>query len=76
MGNINNKNYGPTKRHKLEKGTLFDLLPMDIINDIDYWIIGLEHNDKLQTIVTRIKIPRNPVLRMCSHTHWMAYLLF
>ena len=34
---------GPTKGTKIENGTLFDLLPMDIINVIDECIIELEH---------------------------------
>ena len=34
---------GPTKIPKLDNGMLFDLLPMDIINFINDWLVGLEH---------------------------------
>ena len=49
--------YGPSKRPKIENGVLFDLIPMDIINVINDWIIGLEHNETFNTAVTCIKIP-------------------
>ena len=35
----------PKKKLNITKGTLFNLLPLDIINGIDTWIIGLEWND-------------------------------
>ena len=35
----------PTKRLNLTKGTFFDLLPMDVLDDINNWFIGLEYQD-------------------------------
>ena len=33
----------PTKGPKLNNGALFYLLPMDIINVVNNWLIGIEH---------------------------------
>ena len=44
----------PEKRRAIEKWTLFDLLPTDILNIIDNWIAGLEQIVKLKTPVTQI----------------------
>ena len=46
----------PPKIHKLKKGVFFDLLPMDILNEIDDCLIGVEPNGKLMTHVTSIKM--------------------
>ena len=56
----------PTKIIKLKKGTLFDLLTLDILNYIDTWITGLEYNDKHKKFVSRINSSVNPVLRMLT----------
>ena len=66
---------GPTKSHKLEKGAFFDLLPMGILHNIDDWLIGIEHNKKFKTVVACIQIPRNTVLYIRAHKHWIPYLL-
>ena len=50
---------GPIKRPKLGNGTLFYLLPMDIINVVDDWIIGLEHNKTFNIIVAHIKMVKS-----------------
>ena len=34
---------GPAKITKLKNGVLFYLIPMNIVNVVDYWLIGLEH---------------------------------
>ena len=44
--------YSPTKIPELYKGTLFDLLPLNIINDIDTCIIGLKYNDKHKAVTS------------------------
>ena len=41
----------PIKKPKSEKGALFYLLPLDILNDIDTWIIDLEYNDTHKAVV-------------------------
>ena len=48
---------------------------MDILNDIDIWLIGLEHNDNLKAFVNLIKSPYNPVLHMRTYKDWDRYLL-
>ena len=45
----------PTERHTLDKGALFDLFPMHIMNDVHGWIIELEHNDKFNIVMASIK---------------------
>ena len=67
---------GPTKSTKLENGTLFYLLPMNIINVIDDWLIGLEHYKTLNTIVAHIKQPHSLVLQIGKHKQWITYLYF
>ena len=57
----------PQKDVHLKKGTLFDLLPTGIINDIDIWLIGLEYSVKLKAAVMRINIPHNPVPHMHAY---------
>ena len=66
----------PPKIHKLKKGVFFDLLPMDILNEIYDWLIGLEHIDKFKTVVVCIKIPLNPALQMLTHKKLTPYIFF
>ena len=40
---------------------LSDLLPQDILTDIDIWVSGLEHCDKFKAVITNI----NP---LCKNT--------
>ena len=35
-----------------QKGVLFELIPMDILNDVDIWLTGLEHNEKSNSVLT------------------------
>ena len=67
---------GPKKMTKIKNGALFDLLPMDIINFIDDWIIGIEHNEAFNTLVEHTKILRSPVFPMLKNKHWVPYLYF
>ena len=45
---------GCPKKTCNEKGTLFNLSPMGIINVIEMWIVGLEKSIKIKAIVTQI----------------------
>ena len=65
---------GLSKTPKLEKGMLFDLFPIDIINVINDWIIRLGHYGTFNIIVERIKYPYNILLHMHKHQHWVPYL--
>ena len=47
---------------------------MDILNDIHYWIIELENNEHFNISVTRIKSPRNPLLRMRVYKDCVHYI--
>ena len=64
----------PTKINTPEKGKLFGLIPVDVLNDIIIWLIRLENNNKFMTYVACIKIPRNPVLHMRTYKYWQHYL--
>ena len=52
----------PTKQLKLAKLALLGLIPMDILTNIDTWVLGLKYNDKHKTTTLEIKIPRCFVL--------------
>ena len=64
------------KSHKFEKGELFDLLPINILNYINDWIIGLEYNGKFNNAVAHIISPNNPLLRMRTGKNCITYILF
>ena len=68
------ENDSPTKVPKLDSGALFDLLPMDIINVIDDWLIEIDHYKIFKTAVFHFKCPRGPVLITHKHQHWIPYL--
>ena len=42
----------PEKIHTIDKGTLFNLMPTDILNVIDIWIFGIEYIINIKAIVT------------------------
>ena len=64
------------KNPKIDNGKLFDVLSIDIINVVYDWIIGIEHNKKFKTVVSRIKMPCSTVMCMHKHNHWFPYLYF
>ena len=43
---------------------------MDVLKDIYIWLIGIEHSNKFNAVVMRIKILRNPVLRIRTYKDW------
>ena len=57
----------------LTKGTLFDHIPMDVIDAVNSLFIGLERHDKNKTILLRIKIQGIPVLCTLPYEHWTPY---
>ena len=67
---------GPIKTTKLENGTVFYLLPIDIVNVIGDWLTGLENYEILNPIAEHIKFPCSLVLRIHKHQHWVLYLYF
>ena len=62
-----------TKILKTAKGTLSDLLPMDVLDSIHNWIINLEYHDKHRTIISQIKIQGSPVLHTLLFEYWTSY---
>ena len=63
----------PTKLLNPLHASLFDLLPSDILADIDIWISGLEHRDKFKHVISRFKSMCNPVLFAIPHKLWTPY---
>ena len=63
----------PKKIRSIEKETLFNLLPSDVLCVISDWIYGLEHCVTFNNIVTQIHRPRNPLLRIatCEHKKYL-----
>ena len=52
---------------KFAKFSLFDDLSMNILSNINNWVLIFEYNDKRIAVVNRI-IQENPVLRKLSYT--------
>ena len=49
---------------------------MDIINDIDIWLVGLEHSVKFKVLVILINNPHNLILRMSTYQDWDNFMDF
>ena len=64
----------PTKWRSIKKGTLFYLFPTDILNDIDIWLVGLEHSVKLKAFMMQINIPLNTFPHLCAYKYWDSFL--
>ena len=52
---------------KPEESYLFDLLPTDILVDIDIWLSVLEHRDKFRSVISHINSMYNPVFFAIPH---------
>ena len=57
----------PMKRVKIEKGSLFDLLPVEILSIINDWAISFEYNDKRIVVMNQI-FQKNPILYKPPYT--------
>ena len=56
--------------------SLFDLLPPDILADIDICLSGLEHRNKFKHIILHFKYMSNPIIFAIRHEHWTPYYNF
>ena len=52
---------------------LFDLLPQDILTEIDILTSGLEHCDKLKAVITKINPFCNPIFFSVPQELWAPY---
>ena len=52
---------------------MFDLLPMDVLDDIYKWIIGIEYHDKNKKILLQIKIQVSTVIHTLVFEYWTPY---
>ena len=55
------------KRLRYSHASLFNLLPLDILADIDIWLFGFEHWDKFKHVISRFKSMSNPILFAILH---------
>ena len=63
----------PEKPLKTTQASLIDLLPTEIIADINIWLSGLKHRDIFKHIILRFKYMSNPVLFTISYNLWTLY---
>ena len=59
-----------------KKGTLFDLLPTDILNIIDIWIFGLEYSINLKAAAKRINGLHNTILHMDTYQNRLLAIYY
>ena len=62
-----------TKQLKPTKAYLFYLLPKFILMDIDIWVSGLKHRDKLKAVAKNMNYLSNPTLFAIPHDLWATY---
>ena len=53
--------------------SLFDILPLVILEDTDIWLSGLKHRDKFKHVILRFKSMSNPVLFAISYNLWTSH---
>ena len=63
--------YHPTKRHAIKNLELFDLIPMDILDDIYIWLVGIEHIVNIMAVIPQIN---SPFLCMATYHYWDRFL--
>ena len=52
---------------------LLNLLPQDILTDIDIWVSGIKHCDKFNAIIVNMNIMCNPPLLAIPQELWSTY---
>ena len=53
---------------------LFDLLPQDILTEIDFLTSGIEHREKPKAVITKINPLSNPILFTITQELWAPAL--
>ena len=53
--------------------TLFYLLPTEILAAIDIWVASLEHRNKFNHVISRLKYMSNPFLLPIKSEQWTLY---
>ena len=66
----------PEKKFALRKGSLSDLLPMDMIHNIFMWLVRLKHRKKLNAVLLQLNSPPNYVLCIDANQAWKSTLSF
>ena len=61
------------KQPKPTEASLFDLLPIVILVDVEIWVSGLKHRDAFKAVVSRINSMYNPVLFVIPPELWTPY---
>ena len=62
-----------SKLLKPSQAQLFDLLPTDILIDIEIWVSSLEHSEKFKPIILCFKTICNPIIFAIPHDLWTPY---
>ena len=62
-----------TKRLNPSHESLFDILPSDILANIDIWLSGLENCNKFKHFISRFKFMCNPILFEITYNIWTLY---
>ena len=65
-----------SKRLNPSQVSLFGLLTIDIITDIEIWVSSLEHRDKFKPVAFRIKNMCNPIIFVIPHNLYTPYQKF
>ena len=66
----------PTKWLNPTDASLFDILPSDILADIDIWVSSLEHWNKFKPFISCFKYMSNPVIFSIPYKLCTMYLNF
>ena len=66
----------PTKLLKPPHASLFYIIPLEILTDIDIWISILKHLNKFNHAISRFKSICNPVFFKIPHELWTPYHIF
>ena len=63
----------PTKQLNPSHASLFDIIPSDILLDIDIWIYRLKHGDKYNHVILCFKYICNLIIFAIPHKLWNPY---
>ena len=63
----------PPKIPKPANGSLFDLLPPDVLAAIDNWLTELKYHDKFKHVLLQFKYKINTFLYIIPYQYWNPY---
>ena len=66
----------PANKYAIRTGTLFNLLPTDILHIIVIWLVGLEYRKNLNAAVSKVNILCSTILRIDANQSWVHNISF